>query len=184
MPRSNILMLVRNSVTRDARVLKTANSLQKKGYQVNIIGVIENQDDFASEDLESGVKITRLPFRSALHKLFLKFYFLLLAFLSLFLFWFQSFSQADNSILFQIHNSLSFLIKSYSSYFLSIVLILFLLRKIIVHLKFYQNYRISNSANDMSPLKSKFSKFKKILKMLIDYFPPELIIKIKRVLFK
>ena len=63
MKKNNVLMLVRNNISRDARVLKTANSLQKKGYQVDLFGVIEKNSDLHDELLPNGVNIKRVPFR-------------------------------------------------------------------------------------------------------------------------
>ena len=57
MKKNNVLMLVRNNISRDARVLKTANSLQKKGYQVDLFGVIEKNSDLHDELLPNGVNI-------------------------------------------------------------------------------------------------------------------------------
>jgi len=53
-------MIVLNSVTSDARVLKEANTLAGAGYRVTIIGIADGRDGRPINTLESGVMIVRL----------------------------------------------------------------------------------------------------------------------------
>ena len=66
---NTVLMLVRNSVTRDARVQKEANSLVANGFDVNLVGVVDAKYTLREEILDSGLLIKRVPFRSLVFKL-------------------------------------------------------------------------------------------------------------------
>jgi len=58
-----VCMLVHNSVSRDARVLKSASSLAENDLRVRILGISESPHSLQSERLTSGVEISRLPYR-------------------------------------------------------------------------------------------------------------------------
>jgi len=57
---ARVCMIVYNSVSHDARVLKQAGSLHRAGYDVNIIALADNRDSRAESIVAGGVKVTRL----------------------------------------------------------------------------------------------------------------------------
>ncbi len=59
-----VCMLVRNPVTRDARVLKEANTLIKLGYHVKVIGIQDAQHFDAQVVLENGLEVHRVPWKA------------------------------------------------------------------------------------------------------------------------
>jgi hypothetical protein len=64
MSRKRIAMLVKNSVSHDARVIKEAESLSSAGYEVAIIGIMDNRDNRSQNVLEKSTTIYRVPFRA------------------------------------------------------------------------------------------------------------------------
>jgi glycosyltransferase involved in cell wall biosynthesis len=56
----NICMIVHNNVTRDGRVLREANSLQRAGHSVTVLGLIDADAASPVEYLDSGVRIFRV----------------------------------------------------------------------------------------------------------------------------
>jgi glycosyltransferase involved in cell wall biosynthesis len=62
-------MLVRNSVIRDARVQKEANSLSVNGFDVNLVGITDANYALREEVLETGVLINRVPLMSLAFKI-------------------------------------------------------------------------------------------------------------------
>lgn len=56
----NICMIVHNNVTRDGRVLREANSLQRAGHSVTILGLLDADAASPVEYLDSGVRIFRV----------------------------------------------------------------------------------------------------------------------------
>src|SRR6202012_6140701 len=58
--RMNICMIVHNNVTRDGRVMREANSLQRAGHSVTVLGLIDAVAASPVEYLDSGVPIFRV----------------------------------------------------------------------------------------------------------------------------
>src|SRR5882762_7467472 len=56
----NICMIVHNNVTRDGRVLREANSLQRAGPSVTILGLLDADAASPGEYLDNGVRIFRV----------------------------------------------------------------------------------------------------------------------------
>ncbi len=56
----NICMIVHNNVTRDGRVMREANSLQRAGHSVTVLGLIDADAASPVEYLDSGVRIFRV----------------------------------------------------------------------------------------------------------------------------
>ena len=56
----NICMMVHNNVTRDGRVLREANSLQRAGNSVTVLGLLDADAASPVEYLDSGVRIFRV----------------------------------------------------------------------------------------------------------------------------
>ena len=56
----NICMIVHNNVTRDGRVMREANSLQRAGHSVTVLGLLDADASSPVEYLESGVRIFRV----------------------------------------------------------------------------------------------------------------------------
>lgn len=147
MKKNNILMLVRNSVSHDARVLKTANSLQRYGHQVDIVGVIDNKNTNPEELLSNGTLVKRIGIKSPVFKILYRFYYFLF-FLSLLpsLFFYKDITAGIDWILasFDFNEFMRLLdaIK-YSDYSLALLLtfwIYFLFKKIRINRRFYVNY--------------------------------------------
>src|SRR4051794_10621207 len=57
------LVLVRNTVSHDARVLRTAATLRDEGFEARIVGVMSTQERAASEEI-AGFEVLRLDPRS------------------------------------------------------------------------------------------------------------------------
>ncbi|MBM3336323.1 MAG: hypothetical protein FJY60_01295, partial [Betaproteobacteria bacterium] len=57
---AKICAVVLNSVSRDARVLKEAESLVAAGHQVSIVGIVDKNFPAASEVTPAGVQIYRV----------------------------------------------------------------------------------------------------------------------------
>jgi len=62
--KKKICMLVRNPVTRDARVLKEATTLINDGYDVSIIGIQDANHSTSFLELENGIKVFRVPWKA------------------------------------------------------------------------------------------------------------------------
>lgn len=81
-----ICSIVLNSVSRDARVLKQAQSLSNAGYQITILGVKDEKFNLSSEELANGLVVRRLDLgllrKAAMY--FVKSFFLLLFALSIY----------------------------------------------------------------------------------------------------
>src|SRR6202012_3031072 len=58
--RMKICMIVHNNVTRDGRVMREANSLQRAGHSVTVLGLIAADAASPVEYLDSGVRIFRV----------------------------------------------------------------------------------------------------------------------------
>jgi len=56
----NICMIVHNNVTRDGRVLREANTLQRAGHSVTVLGLADVDADSPVEYLDNGVRIFRV----------------------------------------------------------------------------------------------------------------------------
>jgi glycosyltransferase involved in cell wall biosynthesis len=56
----NICMIVHNSVTRDGRVLREANTLQRAGHSVTILGLLDHEATSPVEYLDNGVRVFRV----------------------------------------------------------------------------------------------------------------------------
>lgn len=56
----NVCMIVHNNVTRDGRVLREANTLQRAGHAVTILGLIDADAASPVEYLDNGVRIFRV----------------------------------------------------------------------------------------------------------------------------
>jgi len=56
----NVCMIVQNNVTRDGRVMREANSLQRAGHSVTVLGVLDADAASPVEYLDSGVRIFRV----------------------------------------------------------------------------------------------------------------------------
>src|SRR5882724_2806028 len=56
----NICMIVHNNVTRDGRVLREANSLQRAGHSVTVLGLADADAASPVEYLDNGVRIFRV----------------------------------------------------------------------------------------------------------------------------
>jgi glycosyltransferase involved in cell wall biosynthesis len=56
----NICMIVHNNVTRDGRVMREANSLQRAGHSVTVLGLLDADAASPVEYLDSGVRIFRV----------------------------------------------------------------------------------------------------------------------------
>jgi hypothetical protein len=59
-----ICMLVRNTVTKDARVLKEANTLINHGYEVIVIGIQDAIITNSFEQKPNGLKIYRAAWKT------------------------------------------------------------------------------------------------------------------------
>jgi glycosyltransferase involved in cell wall biosynthesis len=60
----NICMIVHNSVTRDGRVLREAESLQGAGHSVTVLGLLDNEMSAPVEYLDSGVRVFRIMWQA------------------------------------------------------------------------------------------------------------------------
>lgn len=58
--RMNICMIVHNNVTRDGRVMREANSLQRAGHSVTVLGLADADAASPVEYLDNGVRIFRV----------------------------------------------------------------------------------------------------------------------------
>jgi len=56
----NVCMIVHNNVTRDGRVLREANTLQRAGHSVTVLGLLDSDAASPVEYLDSGVRIFRV----------------------------------------------------------------------------------------------------------------------------
>ncbi|MBV8977092.1 MAG: glycosyltransferase [Alphaproteobacteria bacterium] len=56
----NVCMVVQNNVTRDGRVMREANSLQRAGHSVTVLGLLDADAASPVEYLDSGVRIFRV----------------------------------------------------------------------------------------------------------------------------
>ena len=56
----NICMIVHNNVTRDGRVMREANTLQRAGHSVTVLGLLDADAASPVEYLDSGVRILRV----------------------------------------------------------------------------------------------------------------------------
>lgn len=59
-----VAAVVLNSVSRDARVLKEADSLAQAGYDVTVFGIRDNRDNTPETIRESGVRIVRVDWKA------------------------------------------------------------------------------------------------------------------------
>ncbi|MGK2741205.1 hypothetical protein ACSHT0_09930 [Tepidicaulis sp. LMO-SS28] len=57
-------MIVQNSVSHDARVLKEARSLSRSGYDVHVIGIADNRNRILEEALEPNLQVSRVDWQS------------------------------------------------------------------------------------------------------------------------
>ncbi len=64
MKSNKVCSIVFNSVSRDARVLKEAQSLAQVGYEVTILGIIDEKFSVADETLGNSVRVRRVCFRT------------------------------------------------------------------------------------------------------------------------
>lgn len=78
---NKVLMLVRNGVTRDARVLKEAAAVSSNGYKVTLVGIKDGIYNASEEVVDEYLTIRRAPFRSLAYKV--KFMLALLGFVVL-----------------------------------------------------------------------------------------------------
>lgn len=58
------VMLVKNSVSHDSRVIREAESLSEAGYRVSVVGILDNRDSRQYNKLSGGTEIFRVPFRA------------------------------------------------------------------------------------------------------------------------
>ena len=68
MSTKTIAMVVRNSISHDARVKKSAESLSKNAYKVFIIGVRDNRDSRPMNFLPNGTKVVRVDIQTTIKK--------------------------------------------------------------------------------------------------------------------
>lgn len=73
-----VVAIVFNSVIHDIRVIKEAESLQKNGYDVSIVGIKDNKNSFDSKRLLSGVNVKLVAWKYKMHQQAAKFALLLL----------------------------------------------------------------------------------------------------------
>lgn len=62
--RTRVAAVVLNSVSRDARVLKEADSLARAGYEVTVFGIRDNRDATPETVRESGARIVRVAWKA------------------------------------------------------------------------------------------------------------------------
>ncbi len=64
----NICMIVHNNVTRDGRVMREANSLQRAGHSVTVLGLLDADASSPVEYLDSGVRVFRIFWQASAYR--------------------------------------------------------------------------------------------------------------------